>query len=392
MGAPHHSPVRILHVAPSVARSYGGPTQSLVGYVEAAQRRGARCTIAAPRCSDDDREWLTGALPGVDCHLFDTAGAGAFIHSRTLLRWLGAHQGAFDVLHIHGTLNPVVSLAARCALEAGIPTVLRPFGTLSRYTFGHRRGQLKRAYFALLDRPNIRRSTLHFTTDGEMLEAGWHGIPFGSRAHVVPPPFTGHEPPPRSRRPGTSGRTLLFLSRIDPVKNIEVLLDAWALLQPRAPEAILAIAGGGEPHYVATLRARAERLGVVASVRFHGFATGTVKERLLAEADAFVLPSRHENFGMAVLEAIGAGLPVVISPEVQLASFVSEHGLGRVVPARPEPLAQALLAVLGDESLRAHCHARGPRRVAEHFSPERIGERLLAMYDAARGRSRETCA
>ena len=100
-------------------------------------------------------------------------------------------------------------------------------------------------------------------------------------------------------------------------------------------------------------------------------------------ADVFVLPSFHENFGVAVLEAVAAGLPVVVSPDVQLASFVSRHGLGIVSPREAGALADAIVDALGDAALRARSAREGPTLVREHFSPETVGAGLATMYEAA---------
>ncbi len=267
------------------------------------------------------------------------------------------------------------SLAARTASAQGTPVVVRPFGTLSRYTFAHRRGWLKRGYFQAIDRPNLRRARgLHFTTDAERDEAGWHGLDLETRSFVVPPPLHLYAMP--CREPTTD---VLFLSRLHPKKNVEGLLNAWARVVRDRPGLRLTIAGDGEPAYVARLRAQAAGLG--ASVVFAGFVHGEEKARLLASARVFALPSFHENFGVAVLEALAAGLPVVISRDVQLAAFVERHALGRVVAADAGPLAEALLASLDDTALIARCRQDGRRLVADTFSPDAVGQQLRAMYE-----------
>jgi glycosyltransferase involved in cell wall biosynthesis len=150
------------------------------------------------------------------------------------------------------------------------------------------------------------------------------------------------------------------------------------------------IAGSGEPEYVARLEARVMRMdtdGSGARVRFAGFVAAAAKTAALDAADVFVLPSFHENFGVAVLEAVAAGLPVVVSPDVQLASFVRRHGVGVVADREAAALADALVATLGDEPLRRRAASRGPLLVREHFSPETVGAGLGAMYEAALSRS-----
>jgi glycosyltransferase involved in cell wall biosynthesis len=198
--------------------------------------------------------------------------------------------------------------------------------------------------------------------------------------------------PPR-RRPDSIGEDsarVLFLGRIDPIKNLECLLDAWTLVRQKMPTAVLEIAGEGEPSYVRALHERAARLGVAGSVAFRGFVTGEKKEKLLSQATIVVLPSLHENFGVAVLEALEAGAPVLVSPEVQLAEFVRSENAGRVVESTPEALAEVILEMIGTEGaeLRAYARERGPEIVARNFSPQAIGELLSTMYRAAASRSR----
>lgn len=367
--------MNLLHVMPSVARSFGGPTQSLVGYVAAARAAGMRVTVAAPACAGVDQRWLEVQLGDADLRLFPGISRGTFMASPALVEWVKRHARDFDVAHVHGLLNLVSSLSARAAEARGIPVVVRPFGTLSRYTFAHRRGWLKRGYFQAIDRPNLRRARgLHFTTDEERDEAGWHGLDLETRSFVVPPPL--HLVAQARQEPTTD---VLFLSRLHPIKNIETLLSAWSRVVRERPGLRLTIAGDGESGYVAQLRAQAAGLGE--SVVFAGFVQGEEKARLLATSRLFVLPSFHENFGVAVIEALAAGLPVVISRDVQLAAFVERHALGRVVKADSEPLAEALLASLDDDALIARCRQDGRRLVADSFSPDAVGQQLRAMYE-----------
>jgi glycosyltransferase involved in cell wall biosynthesis len=369
--------VRILHIAPNVARAYGGPTYSLVGYSAAAASRGVEVVIAAPRPPAEDVEWLSGELPYARLALFTGYGKNAFVFSPALYRWLRKAGTEFDVVHVHGLLNAISSLSSRLCVSRGWPVAIRPFGTLSGYTVSHRRGAMKQLYFAVLERPTLRRaSALHFTTEVERDESLGHEIEWGARAFVIPPPVRDGE----GERPRTARSTsnVLVIARLNPVKRLELLLDAWPLVMERVPAARLAIAGEGSGDYERSLRRRAANLGE--SVRFVGNVQGIAKQRLLDESDLFVLPSLHENFGIAVLEALAAGLPVVITPQVQLADFVVEHELGRIAEDSAAALADAIVRALGDSRLRARCRHDGARIVSEHFSRTLIGDKLVEMY------------
>lgn len=373
--------MKVLHVAPSIAQSYGGPTYSLAGYVVASRLAGIDVTVASPRCAPEDIDAFISRAGKTDLHLFRSLGGGAFATSPTLVRWVNASAKDFDVVHVHGLFNSISSLSARAAIGSHAAVVLRPFGTLSKYTFRHRRTALKQAYFALLERKNLRGAgALHFTSEAERQEADWHGVDFTGRAYVIPPPSLAEKQRETTHENDDDGSSVLFLGRIDPIKNLESLLDAWLLVRRANPSVILELAGDGDPDYVATLQRRANMNGVGSSVAFRGFASAEKKERLFRSAAMLVLPSHHENFGVVVLEALEAGVPVVVSPDVHLADFVKSEGVGKVAVANPPILADAILSVLADNDMRNRARNFGPSIVERNFSPASIGKLLSEMY------------
>ena len=380
--------MRVLHVMPSLARAYGGPTQSLLGFLAASSAAGIASDVFAPHAPAEDLAWVRERMPaGTGLRTFAAHGLGHMKVSPGMLRVIARASRTYDAVHVHGVFNLVSDLAARAAVRAGAAVVVRPFGTLSRYTFEYRRGWAKRLYYRLLEAPTLARAAaVHFTTDTEREEADRPGMRLGAKGIVVPPPWDAA--PATLRTPRTEPRTVLFLSRLHPVKAVDALLDAWPVVQRQLPDAKLVIAGDGIPEYASRLRERVLRYpGGSRSISMPGFVNGAEKERCLAEADVFVLPSHHENFGIAVLEAIAAGLPVVVSPDVQLASFVEEHRLGRVSDRAPAELAANILAVLEDRVLRDRCAREGAAIIHRTFAPAVVGARLRELYRVAAERA-----
>jgi glycosyltransferase involved in cell wall biosynthesis len=378
--------MKVLHVAPSVSASYGGPTESLFGFALAAVREGIAATIAAPVVDDAERRSVETRMAGVTMRFFPTFGSGSTIWSPRLWQWLRRSASAFDVVHVHGLFNPVSSLAARIAL-ASTPTIIRPFGTLSRYTFSHRRALLKRAYFRGVESPNIARATLHFTSESERAEAARLGVVGNRPSFIVPPPL--RMVPPTTGSSGGAEMSVaaqaLFLGRLHRVKNVEALLAAWASVIRRVPDARLVIAGVGSDAYERELRTAADASGIAASVSFAGFADAARKEELFRTSQVLVLPSRHENFGVAALEASARGLPVIVTPEVALSSFIAGNGLGIVVESKAAALADAIVRSLTDRVLQDRCRVLGTSLVAREFSEEHVGRQLRTMYEASIG-------
>lgn len=365
---------------PNVSRAFGGPTESMIGYVSAASTQDITAHVAAPRVGEADREWLTNALPAsTTLHEFASLGRHAWVLAPGLWTWLAQNGHCYDAVHVHGLFNPISSISARIAVARNMPLVMRPFGTLSRYTFS-RRSTLKNLYFRLLDRPALlRANAVHFTTEAEREEAKRHDLSLNGRSHVVPPPWRGDVGAVDNAKK-TEHPTVLFMSRLHPKKNITGLLEAWQSVSQAYPKAELIIAGSGGDEYTDMLHERVDDLELEQSVSFPGFVTGEEKARLLRTSWLFVLPSHQENFGVAVLEALAAGLPVVISDAVQLDAFVTAKDLGKVVPRDASAISSALTSVLGDRQWLADRAERAPGAVAETFSLDRVGEQLRAMY------------
>jgi glycosyltransferase involved in cell wall biosynthesis len=162
------------------------------------------------------------------------------------------------------------------------------------------------------------------------------------------------------------------LANLVPRKGVDVLLEALARLEP-APR--LWIAGDGPER--GALEALAKQLGLAERVHFLGRCDDTGD--LLAACDVFVMPSRLEGLGVAALEAMAAGRPVVASRVGGLAGLVVHERTGLLVPSDDvASLADALRRVLDDAALRTALGAEGPRRIAEGW----LAEQMVGAYEA----------
>ena len=142
------------------------------------------------------------------------------------------------------------------------------------------------------------------------------------------------------------GRFLLFIGRIDPKKGIDRLLDALVLSERFvASGAVLRVVGDASGPYGKTLRAHAARLGLDGRVEFAGHRAGHRKQAMLAAAEALVMPSQTENFGIVVTEALAQGTPAIASTGTPW-RVLEEYGAGWWCDNTPEALAAAIDAVL----------------------------------------------
>ncbi len=178
-------------------------------------------------------------------------------------------------------------------------------------------------------------------------------------------------------------RTVLFLGRFHPVKNLETLIESWRIVSRAIPDARLEIAGEGSRAYSEKLRRLAFAAAPKGRIVFPGFLSGPAKASAIAAASLLVLPSLHENFGMVVVEAVAAGVPVVVSEHVQLRDFVAANDLGIIASAGPESLADAIVTGLRDTMLHDRVRIGGRELVERTYSPAVIGKQLSAMYLSA---------
>src|SRR5262249_46224489 len=128
---------------------------------------------------------------------------------------------------------------------------------------------------------------------------------------------------------------ILFLGRLNWEKGLDRLIPAMTVVR----EVELVVAGNDEENYKQTLMGLARKFGVSERVRFVGPVNGVAKWDLLRRAKMLVLPSYSENFGIVALEAMSVGRPVIVTPEVGLASTVREATAGLVIVGEPERLA-----------------------------------------------------
>lgn len=377
--------MRVLQVMATVASENGGTVRSLLAICRSLHSCDStlKTTLVSTDVGlkDEWQETVKAQLPPeAQLRIFRGFGRGAFVFSLKLTAWLWRHTADFDLIVVGALFSPLVSVAAWIARQKSTPYLVVPHGTLSEYTFQHRRTWLKRLYFRLIDRYTLAgAAAVHCTTESEREQLPRFGG--NNPCPVIPHPFESG----RHDRPGppTRCREVLFLARLDPIKGLEVLLEAFRPVRERVPDAVLVVAGSGGKRYESFLRQEIERLGLDQVVRLPGFVEGDVKGRLLNTASVFVLPSRQESFGIAVVEALDAGIPVVITKEVGLSKEVARAEAGFVVERRSEALADALTALLLDPHQCRRMGAKGRELVRARFDSREIGGELLHLYQTA---------
>jgi glycosyltransferase involved in cell wall biosynthesis len=383
--------VKVLHVIPSLSPARGGPSAALPLMASSLARAGIEVDIVT---TDDDGagrmlvrpdEAITSSNVTTHYHPRQTR---FYTFSWPLTRWLRLHVRDYDLVHIHALFSYAAAPAAFYARRCKVPYVVRPLGTLNRWGMLHRRRWLKQASFRMIERRILAgAAAIHFTSEQEWAEAQRLGI--SHRSVVIPlgldlTAFDRLPPPDRffETYPDLDGRRLvLYLSRLDPIKGLDILLPAFRMVHERLPDTILVIAGDGEAGFVAELHDQAERLGIADHIRWTGFLHGEDKLAALAAATIFILPSRSESFGVAAVEAMASGLPVILSEGVGISEEVGKADAGLVTPNHVDALIRTMESLLTEPETRHRLALKAKRLAHDRFSLESTAPQLIQLYE-----------
>jgi glycosyltransferase involved in cell wall biosynthesis len=385
-------PLRILQIVPSISLVYGGPSQMVKGLSAALATQGVEVTVLTTDSNGD-----AGQPPldvpldkpveqdGYQLRYFHCSPFRRYKFSLDLLQWLGCNAEKFDLAHIHALFSPVSTASAAIARHKKLPYILRPLGTLDPADLRKKR-QLKQIYAALLERPNMAGAAgIHFTSVQEAKISERFGtqtqdlvIPLGVTPLVMPPKGEAR------RLLGISNNQplLLFMSRIDPKKGLNLLIPGLERLLAEGLNFHFVLAGTNpqDPDYETQIHQQVKASPLASRTTITGFVTGELKTALLQDADLFVLPSYYENFGIAVAEAMVARTPVVISDQVHIWEEVKGAEAGWVSACEVDALTQVLREALQDAGERQRRGVNGQDYAVRNYSWSAIALAMIQAY------------
>ena len=313
-------PVKILQLVQTLDPSTGGVARAVVTLSHALVTLGHSIEIVT--LDEPDATWLQKIQ--IPVHPL-TAGLTSYRYSKNLLPWLRKNGGSYDRVVVHGIWQYLSFAAWRRYAGTEIPYYVFPHGMLDPWfkrTFPLK--HLKKwLYWPWADYRVLRDArAVIFTSEEERQEARKSFWLYRARETISP---LGVEAP-ASRDTALENvflakfpelrhtPFLLFLGRLHPKKGCDLLIDALA--RATKTDLALVLAGPDQIGWEKELRTRAASLG--GRIIFPGMLEGEMKRDAFVAADAFILPSHQENFGMSVAEALSFGVPVLISNRVNI--------------------------------------------------------------------------
>jgi glycosyltransferase involved in cell wall biosynthesis len=350
--------MKILHIIPSLALETGGTADGVQKICQALRKERSEVVLFTsnwPNHSDLNsigRSSIDGCL--IETFPSKPSWVTAnFPRSPYLVAAVKERSRDFDMVVIHSLWNPLVTFAMRELRRIGASYCIMPHGMLDPVAL--KRNRWKKLPWAFFwEKNNIEGASLViFNTEGEQIKARQGRWRF-KRTYVFPHIVDLSEwnkLPSRSvfenKFPQVKGReVILFVGRINWVKNLDKLLESLVIVRHKRPSAILVCVGPDSDGYRSKLERRAGMLGVSDSLLFTGMMNRKDLTQAYSRGGVFALVSQKENFGLAAAEALASGLPIVLSEGVDVGRSLPSAGPIRIVRPVPEEIAEALVSML----------------------------------------------
>ncbi len=361
----------VVHTIPSVAELSSGPTHSVTRLCEELLDQGVPTRLD---CLDSPGH---RPVPGFVVRHAVTTGLQRLGLSPRMHESLEevARSGRARLFHNHSLWMMPNVYPGWVASKWGIPYVVSPRGTFSGAAMRSGHGLAKLVAWKAVQGPSLRSVTCwHATATSEAEAIREQG--FSQPVAVVP---NGIDIPPALREP-SARRTVLYLGRLHVQKRVHDLVEAWARVAGQHPDWCLRIVGPDHGGYLGQLQRLAERLSAT-RISFEGPLHAEAKLAAYRSAELFVLPTAHENFGMAVAEALAAGTPAIVTKGAPWGGLPLQ-GAGWWIDHGPEPLAEHLdHAMSVPQATLRGMGERGRAWMAQDFAWPGIARRMATTYD-----------
>ena len=389
--------MRVLCVVPSYwpAVQFGGPIFSVHNLNKALVKKSIDVTVYTTNVG------LEGKVPtnqvvdidGVKVNyftftkFFEFLGVTGWQLSFTLTNALKKNLKSFDLVHIVGAWNYPIAATAHYCRKYKKPYLITAVGHLYPYSL-RRKFWKKWFYYHFVTKRDLQgASIIHYTTEDELKKC--HSfLNLQNRTIVIPNAIDAAEfinlPEKgklKEQYPALKGKkVILFLGRINWKKGLDLLIRAYSVLLGYRNDIHLLIVGNDEGGYIKKVKKWIKKFGIEDKVTFTGVLIGKEKIAAYVGSDVFVLPSYSENFGMAVVEAMACGVPLIISNQVGIQKDIIEAKAGEVIEAKTEHLVSAIIKLLDNPNISHEMAENAKKLVREKFEIEKVSDEMIDLF------------
>ena len=375
---------------------YGGPVKSISTMCEALVGLGQEVTVLTTNANGTRRlDVPLGAsvnINGVEVVYYPISPGfpSSFFYSPALAKAVKRRVNEFDIVVVEALFTHLMGPATTACRRNRIPYVIPPRGQLLPWSLQQKRLK-KQVYLSLVGKYYLNHAAALHCTDPLEAEAI-------KRLNCRSPTFVIANGIDLSKFSAINERgriraefgipadsiVLLFMGRLHMKKRPDIAIQAFAKVKSVYLNAYLLMCGPDEEGLSSALQAEANKLGCSDRVIFTGLMSGDKISQLLADVDIFLMPSepQSENFGMAAVEAMAVGVPILISEGVPVGYWAEKAGAGRMVPCTADAFANALF-----ELLRSHDHLmcmgeHGRELVRQKFDIQVVARQMLRQYES----------
>lgn len=363
--------MQTVHIVKSIERSFGG--EGLAAF-KLAQYTGTKLIVCSPKSAS-----IWDAPEEFRNHLSFEPSVWR------LVRRLISESRSVKLIHIHGVWHFDFFIYLLVAKFLGIRCLISPHGCFGEWAISSKWFKKRIALYlyqglsialsnGLVANSSLELGDLRKRFPDKKIYKIRNGVDVANYSS------DGSKQISSTGRLTSQGVNFLFLSRLSPVKGVDLLLHAWKVAFGTGSRHKLFIAGEGEAKYVTSLGQLSRALSLENSVEFIGSVSGLQKKRSLSSADVFVLPSYGENFGIVVAEALLSNLPVITTNKTPWVALATES-MGWIVDCEVDSLAEALAnAVDTPRSKLVEMGQRGHRYVLDNFTWEQASKDAITVY------------
>ncbi|MEH2140493.1 glycosyltransferase [Nostoc sp.] len=386
--------MRVLHVIPSVPQVRGGPSLVVLDMVKALRTNNVDAEIAT---TNDNGDCLLDVplqkliqYKQVPIWFFSRFSPTVktvreYAFSWQLTAWLWDNISQYDILHIHAIFSYASTIAMAIARLKNVPYIVIPHGLLSEWSLQQSTCK-KQIYMRLIEQANLNHSqAIHLTSQLEQQEV--------AQLELIAPSFVlphGLSHPPQIPHARFLLRqhlnlpadepVILFLSRLHPKKGLDYLIPALGKLTHH--RFTFVVAGSGSQEYEAEIESALVSNGIRDRTYIAGFVAGETKNLFIQGSDLFALTSHAENFGLAVLEALAVGVPVLVTPGVALAAIVQKYQIGYVPELDVLAIAKNIEEYLTHPQEAKDMGDRARQIIREQYTWDKVAVKMVEIYQA----------